>query len=128
VRGVTLKNDSDKVIGCEVVTPEQNILVVCENGYGKRSKVEDFRQTNRGGVGVRSIVTSARNGLVVAALSVTDADSVLLMSAVGQAVRIPMREVRVMSRSTQGVRLVSLKEEKDVVVGAQKIEAVAEEA
>jgi len=126
VRGVTLKNDSDKVVGCEVVTPEHSILVVCENGYGKRSKVEDFRQTNRGGVGVRSIVTSARNGLVVAALSVVDADGVLLMSAAGQAVRIRMKEVRVMSRSTQGVRLVTLKEDKDVVVGAQKIEAVAD--
>jgi len=126
VRGVSLKNETDKVIGCEVVTPDQTILIVCENGYGKRSPVEDFRQTNRGGVGVRSILTSERNGLVVAALSVTDADGVLLMSSGGQAVRIPMRDVRVMSRSTQGVRLVALKEEDDVVVGAQKIEAVAE--
>ncbi len=127
VRGVTLKNQDDKVVGCEVVTPDETILVVCENGYGKRSKVEDFRQTNRGGVGVRSIITSTRNGLVVAALSVTNSDGVLLMSAAGQAVRIPMRDVRVMSRSTQGVRLVSLKEKDDIVVGAQKIETVAEE-
>jgi DNA gyrase subunit A len=126
VRGVTLKNDQDKVVSCEVVTPEENILVVCENGFGKRSKVDDFRQTNRGGVGVRSIITSERNGMVVGALSVTDSDSVLLMSAVGQAVRIPMSDVRVMGRSTQGVRLVNLKEEDDLVVGAQKIEAVAE--
>ncbi len=128
VRGVTLKNENDKVVGCEVVTPDQTILVVCENGYGKRSKVEDFRQTNRGGVGVRSIITSERNGMVVAALNVTDTDSVLLMSAGGQAVRIPMRDVRVMGRSTQGVRLVNVKEEDDLVVGAQKIEAVADES
>ncbi len=128
VRGVTLKGESDKVVSCEVVTPEDTILVVCENGFGKRSKVEDFRQTNRGGVGVRSIITSERNGLVVAALSVTDADGVLLMSAAGQAVRIPMRDVRVMGRSTQGVKLVNLKEEDDLVVGAQKIEAAAEES
>jgi DNA gyrase subunit A len=127
VRGVTLKNDTDRVISCEVVTPEESILVVCENGYGKRSKVDDFRQTNRGGVGVRSIIVSERNGSVVAALSVTDSDGVLLMSAEGQAVRIPMKDVRVMGRSTQGVRLVNLKEEKDLVVGAQKIEAVAGE-
>lgn len=127
VRGVSLKNDTDRVISCEVVTPEESILVVCENGYGKRSKVDDFRQTNRGGVGVRSIIVSERNGSVVAALSVTDSDGVLLMSAEGQAVRIPMRDVRVMGRSTQGVRLVNLKEEKDLVVGAQKIEAVAGE-
>ncbi len=127
VRGVSLKNEEDKVVGCEVVTPEETILVVCENGYGKRSKVDDFRQTNRGGVGVRSIITSERNGSVVAALSVTDLDGVLLMSAEGQAVRIPMREVRVMGRSTQGVRLVNLKEADDLVVGAQKIEAGADE-
>jgi DNA gyrase subunit A len=128
VRGVTLKNEEDKVVGCEVVTPEETILVVCENGFGKRSKVDEFRQTNRGGVGVRSIITSERNGMVVAALSVTDADGVLLMSKEGQAVRIPMREVRVMGRSTQGVKLVNLKEEDDLVVGAQKIESVVEEA
>lgn len=127
VRGVTLKNENDKVVGCEVVTPDQTILVVCENGYGKRSNVEDFRQTNRGGVGVKSIITSERNGMVIAALSVTDTDSVLLMSAAGQAVRIPMSDVRVMGRSTQGVRLVNVKEEGDIIVGAQKIEAVAEE-
>ncbi|HSX11170.1 MAG TPA: DNA topoisomerase (ATP-hydrolyzing) subunit A [Chlamydiales bacterium] len=126
VRGVTLKNDTDVVVGVEVVTPEESILVVCENGFGKRSRVDDFRQTNRGGVGVRSIITSERNGLVVGALSVTDSDGVLLMSAEGQAVRIPMRDVRVMGRSTQGVKLVNLKEENDLVVGAQKIEAVAE--
>ncbi|MBF8262626.1 MAG: gyra3 [Parachlamydiales bacterium] len=128
VRGVTLKNEKDKVVGCEVVHPEDSILVVCENGYGKRSKVDDFRQTNRGGVGVRSIITSERNGMVVAALCVKNEDSVLLMSTSGQAVRIPMRDVRVMGRSTQGVRLVNIKDEdEDVVVGAQKIEAVVEE-
>jgi DNA gyrase subunit A len=127
VRGVTLKNEKDIVVGCEVVTPEDTILVVCENGYGKRSKVDDFRQTNRGGVGVRSIITSERNGLVVSALSVTDADSVLLMSSGGQAVRIPMTDVRVMGRSTQGVRLVNLKGNDDLVIGAQKIQAMVTE-
>lgn len=127
VRGVYLKNEKDRVVSCEVVTPDNSILVICENGYGKRSKVEDFRQTNRGGVGVRSIITSERNGLVVAALNVADDDSVLLMSQTGQAVRIPMRDVRVMGRSTQGVRLVNLKEKDDLVIGAQKIEAVAED-
>ena len=126
VRGVMLKNEKDIVVGCEAVRPEETILVVCENGFGKRSKVDDFRQTNRGGVGVRSIITSERNGMVVAAISVKNEDSVLLMSSSGQAVRIPMSDVRVMGRSTQGVRLVNIKEE-DVVVGAQKIEAVVEE-
>lgn len=127
VRGIFLKEPEDRVIGCEVVTPDQTILVVCEQGYGKRSLVEDFRQTQRGGSGVRSIITSDRNGMVVAALSVSDQDSVLLMSAAGQTVRIPMNDVRVMGRSTQGVRLVNVKEEGDLVVAAQKIEKEAEE-
>ncbi len=128
VRAITLRNEKeDKVVGCEVVSPEETILIVCENGYGKRSKVDEFRQTNRGVMGVRSIIASERNGLVVAALSVEDSDSVLLMSGEGQAVRIPMREVRVLGRATQGVRLVNLKEDKDLVVGVQKIGAIAEE-
>jgi DNA gyrase subunit A len=126
VRGVMLKNEKDKVVGCEAVRPDETILVVCENGFGKRSKVDDFRQTNRGGIGVRSIITSERNGMVVAAISVKNEDSVLIMSSSGQAVRIPMTDVRVMGRSTQGVRLVNIRDE-DNVVGAQKIEAVVEE-
>lgn len=121
VRGATLKGADDKVISCEVVTDEMSLLIVCGNGFGKRSKVADFRQTRRGGVGVRSIITSERNGQVVGAISVTDNDSVVLMSRAGQTVRIPMKDVRVMGRSTQGVRLVHLKE-KDELVGIQKIE------
>ncbi len=124
VRGVTLKNATDVVIACEVVTPEQSVLVVCENGFGKRSKVEDFRQTNRGGVGVRSIITSQRNGLVVGAISVTDSDSVVLMSNLGQTLRMSMKDLRVMGRSTQGVRMVNLPAE-DKVVAIQKIEDIS---
>jgi DNA gyrase subunit A len=120
VRGVTLKNDTDYVVSCEIVTPDQNVLVVCDNGYGKRSLVDDFRQTNRGGVGVRSIITSQRNGLVVGAVSVTDNDGVVLMSQQGQTIRMSMKDVRVMGRSTQGVRLVNLQD--DTVVALQKIE------
>lgn len=123
VKGATLRNQNDGVVSCEVVTPDQNLLVVCENGYGKRSLVEDFRQTNRGGVGVRSIITSERNGSVVGAISVTDRDSVVLMSNGGQTVRINMKDVRVMGRSTQGVRLVNL-HEKDLIVGMQRIGAL----
>ena len=100
------------------------MLIVCENGYGKRSKVEDFRQTNRGGVGVRSIITSQRNGLVVGAISVTDKESVVVMSNLGQTLRMSMKDVRVMGRSTQGVRLVNLPKE-DKVVAVQKIEDIS---
>lgn len=125
VRGVTLKNNNDYVVSCEIVSPEQNVLIVCDNGYGKRSLVDDFRQTNRGGVGVRSIITSQRNGLVVGAISVTDNDGVVLMSAHGQTIRMSMKDVRVMGRSTQGVRLVNLQD--DTVVAVQKIENMKSE-
>lgn len=83
---------------------------MCDNGFGKRSLVCDFRETNRGSVGVRSIVINQRNGDVLGAISVTDCDSILLMSAQGQAIRINMQDVRVMGRATQGVRLVNLRE------------------
>ena len=126
VKGVTLRNEKDAVISCEVVKPTDNILIVCENGYGKRSQVEDFRQTNRGSIGVRSIITSERNGLVIGVVAVTDEDSVMLMSTGGQTLRISMKDVRVMGRSTQGVRLVNLKDD-DLVVGVQKVETVVEE-
>ncbi len=84
VRGASLRDEKDAVVSCEVVSGDESLLVVCENGFGKRSLVEDFRKTNRGGVGVRSIITSERNGLVVGAISVTDKDSVVMMSNTGQ--------------------------------------------
>ncbi|HAZ15955.1 MAG TPA: DNA gyrase subunit A [Parachlamydiales bacterium] len=126
VRGAALKDEKDAVVSCEVVREEGNVLVVCEKGYGKRSKVNAFRQTNRGSRGVRSILTSARNGLVIGAVSVTDQDGVLLMSQAGQTLRIPMKDVRVMGRSTQGVRLANLKDG-DHLVAVQKLEAIEEE-
>ncbi len=121
VKGVSLKSENDYVVGCEVVTGSETILVVCENGFGKRSQVDDFRQTNRGGVGVRSIVTSERNGNVVGALSVKDDDGVVMMASTGQTVRINLRESRVMGRNTQGVKLVNLTDD-GVLVAVQKVE------
>ena len=125
VRGASLKKGvNDCVVSCEVVKGEnESLLIVCERGYGKRSKVGDFRQTKRGGVGVRSIITSARNGMVVGAISVIDLDSVLMMSKGGQTIRTSMKDVRVMGRSTQGVRLVQLKAD-DILVGIQKLEHI----
>ncbi|MCF7806682.1 MAG: DNA topoisomerase (ATP-hydrolyzing) subunit A [Simkaniaceae bacterium] len=123
VRGIKLKGEEDCVVSCEVVTEEQTILVVSENGYGKRTKAKDFRQTNRGGVGVRSIITSARNGFVVGAIAIGDTDSVLMMSSSGQTIRTSMKDIRVMGRSTQGVRLVHLSKS-DSVVAVQKIENI----
>jgi DNA gyrase subunit A len=126
VKGVTLKNENDKVVGCEVVSGDESILVVCENGFGKRSPVADFRQTKRGGVGVKSIITSERNGLVVGALSVTDHDGIVMMSAGGQTVRISMKDLRVMGRNTQGVKLVNRWND-DVLVAIQRVDGGDEE-
>ena len=127
VRGVSLKGKTDAVISCEIVTGNETLLIVCENGFGKRSNVDQFRKTKRGGVGVRSIITSRRNGNVVGAISVGDRDSVLVMSNSGQTIRMRMKDVRVMGRSTQGVCLVNLKGKEDSIVGLQKLEDVEKE-
>ena len=123
VRGVRLKDPEDRVVSCESVHESETILVVCEKGYGKRSIVDSFRQTNRGGVGVRSIITSKRNGDVVEAMVVSDEDGVIIMSTMGQTIRMSMQDIRVMGRSTQGVRLVNL-QAGDLVGSVQKIEAI----
>ncbi|MFI0434692.1 MAG: DNA topoisomerase (ATP-hydrolyzing) subunit A [Parachlamydiaceae bacterium] len=121
VKGATLREDKDYIVGCEVVNGDESVLIVCENGFGKRSHVEDFRQTKRGGVGVRSIITSDRNGNVVGALCVTDDQGMIMISSTGQTVRISMRGLRVMGRNTQGVKLANLREG-DYLVAIQKIE------
>ncbi len=125
VKGINLKSKEDAVIACEVVNGDEQILVVCDKGFGKRSNVEDFRKTNRGGVGVRSIITSERNGLVLGALSIQNEESVLMMSKQGQTIRFGMDDLRVMGRATQGVKLANLREG-DTISAIQKI--AAEEA
>lgn len=127
VKGVTLRDTDDRVVGCEVIANEEvTILVVCEKGFGKRSYVGDFRQTNRGGKGVRSIITSERNGNVVGAVSVSDEDGLLMMTSQGQTVRISMQDLRVMGRATQGVKLVNLKQG-DSLIAIEKLEGVEKE-
>lgn len=123
VKGAKLRGDNDSIVGLEVVNGDESVLIVCENGYGKRSSVEDFRQTNRGGSGVRSIIVSERNGKVIGACTVVDSDGIVMMSSQGQTIRISMRDVRVMGRNTQGVRLANLKDGNHLVV-IQKIENV----
>lgn len=121
VKGATLKGEGDAIVGMEVVNGDESVIIVCENGFGKRSNVEDFRQTNRGGSGVRSIITSERNGKVIGALCVTDGDGIVMMSSQGQTIRISMRDVRIMGRNTQGVSLANIKNGDRLVV-IQKLE------
>lgn len=122
VRGIRLRDDQDSVVACEVVQDTDTIVVVCENGFGKRTAVADFRETKRGSMGVRSIITSERNGGVVGALKSQDNEGLLMMSQLGQAVRIPINQMRIMGRSTQGVKLANLKDS-DRVVAIQTVPA-----
>lgn len=121
VRGIILRDADQYVVASEVVRGDEEILVVCENGYGKRSSVDDFRKTNRGGVGVRSIITNERNGNVVGALASKDGYGVIMMSKLGQTIRFSLDDLRVMGRATQGVRLALLKEG-DTVSCIQSVE------
>ncbi|PHR94624.1 MAG: DNA gyrase subunit A [Leeuwenhoekiella sp.] len=110
VRGITLVDDNDEVIGMVAVNdPESNVLVVSENGYGKRSLVEDYRVTNRGGKGVKTISITEKTGSLVSINNVTDEDDLMIINKSGIAIRMEVSELRVMGRATQGVRLINLK-------------------
>lgn len=110
VRGITLANDKDEVVGMVAVNDfESNILVVSENGYGKRSSLEDYRITNRGGKGVKTISVTEKTGNLVAIKNVTDTDDLMIINKSGIAIRMAVEDLRVMGRATQGVRLINLK-------------------
>ena len=108
VRGIRLGKKNDAVVGMEIVHPHASLLVVSERGYGKRTSFEDYRVQSRGGKGVITLRTTARNGVVVAALSVRDNDDLMIMTAGGQAIRSPVKDIRVIGRATQGVRLMRI--------------------
>jgi DNA gyrase subunit A len=120
VRGVTLR-EGDEVVGMSLGRPSSTLLSVCENGYGKRSALEDYRLTKRGGIGVINIKTSERNGNVIAILDVIDRDDIMMMTQSGMAVRASLQDIRVIGRATQGVRLINLKEG-DLLTTAVRIE------
>ncbi len=119
VTGITLRK-KDEVVGVEVVKPGTTILAVTENGYGKRTPIEEYPLQKRGGKGVINIIPSVRNGLVVGVLSVADDDEVVLTSARGVVIRLKAKDISVMGRNTQGVRLMKL-EEGDRVVALAKV-------
>ena len=110
VRGITLADTKDEVIGMIAVNDmEANILVVSENGYGKRSSLEDYRITNRGGKGVKTISITDKTGKLVSVKTVTDTDDLMIINKSGIAIRMEVASLRVMGRATQGVRLINLK-------------------
>ena len=110
VRGITLADEKDEVVGMIAVNDmEANILVVSENGYGKRSSLEDYRITNRGGKGVKTISITDKTGKLVSVKTVTDTDDLMIINKSGIAIRMEVASLRVMGRATQGVRLINLK-------------------
>ncbi|MDF4204607.1 DNA gyrase subunit A [Maribacter sp. SA7] len=110
VRGITLANDEDEVIGMvSVHNFEDEILVVSEKGYGKRSSIDDYRVTNRGGKGVKTISVTDKTGGLVAIKNVTDSDDLMIINKSGIAIRMSVEDLRVMGRATQGVRLINIK-------------------
>ena len=121
VRGITLADDNDEVVGMiSVDDMESNILVVSENGYGKRSSLEDYRITNRGGKGVKTISITEKTGNLVAIKNVTDDDDLMIINKSGIAIRLEVSDLRVMGRATQGVRLINLKG-KDSIAAVAKV-------
>ncbi|MDT8401678.1 MAG: DNA gyrase subunit A [Bacteroidales bacterium] len=113
VRGITLGSESDTVVGMVVLEPDnkdQHVLVVSEKGYGKRSQIEDYRLTNRGGKGVKTINITGKTGYLVALKVVTDKNDLMIITQSGTVIRIPVESLRVMGRATQGVRIINLRE------------------
>jgi DNA gyrase subunit A len=121
VRGITLANESDEVIGMVSVNDmDANILVVSENGYGKRSSLEDYRVTNRGGKGVKTISITEKTGRLVSIKTVSDLDDLMIINKSGIAIRMEVAALRVMGRATQGVRLINLKGD-DTIAAVAKV-------
>ena len=120
VKGITLANDKDFVVGMiSVDSPEYDILVVSENGYGKRSSIDEYRITNRGGKGVRTINITEKTGGLIAIKNVTDNDDLMIINKSGIAIRMHVDALRVMGRATQGVRLINLKDEDSIAAVTQ---------
>ena len=120
VRGIRLKSDLDEVIGMVSANDmDANILVVSENGYGKRSSLDNYRITNRGGKGVKTISITEKTGQLVSIKSVSDMDDLMIINKSGIAIRIEVANLRVMGRATQGVKLINLKESDQIAAVAK---------
>lgn len=127
VRGITLGSESDEVIGMiSVDDPETTVLVVSEKGYGKRTDIEDYRVTNRGGKGVKTISVTEKTGNLVAVKGVNDTEDLMIINKSGIVIRISVEELRVMGRATQGVRLINLKGD-DEIASITKVDREEEE-
>ncbi|EFU29615.1 DNA gyrase subunit A [Segatella buccae] len=123
VRGMRLDEGDDAVVGMIVVNDSEteNVMVVSENGYGKRSQVEDYRITNRGGKGVKTLAVTEKTGRLVAIKNVTDDNDLMIINKSGVVIRLAVADCRVMGRATQGVRLINLAKKNDVIASVCKV-------
>ncbi len=120
VKGITLGGPGDEVVGIVTAKPgEQDILVISQNGFGKRSALEDYRFTNRGGKGVKTIHLTGKTGDLIAIKAVTDEDDLMIITQNGIAIRLAVKGVRLMGRNTQGVRLINLREGDRIAAATQ---------
>ena len=127
VRGIRLNNDTDEVIGMITINEsESDVLVVSENGYGKRSSLDDYRITNRGGKGVKTISITEKTGNLVAIKNVTDSDDLMIINKSGIAILLEIDHLRVMGRATQGVRLIKVRDG-DAIAAVAKVMSDDEE-
>ncbi|MFA6900083.1 MAG: DNA gyrase subunit A [Desulfurivibrionaceae bacterium] len=126
VKGINLA-EGDEVVSVDVVHEGSSVVVVTENGYGKRSEVDEYRLIKRGGKGVFAIKASDRNGLVVGAMQVTDEDELMMITNGGKIIRISMRDLRVIGRNTQGVRLFKLDEGEKVMAVDRMAEIISDD-
>lgn len=130
VRGITLDEDgSDEVVGmaCIKDLKAESIMVVSEQGYGKRSDIEDYRKTNRGGKGVKTLNITDKTGKLIAIKSVTDANDLMIINKSGITIRLKVADVRIMGRATQGVRLINLEKRNDQIGSVCKVMSDPEE-
>jgi DNA gyrase subunit A len=124
VIGITLANENDKVVGMVCIGREDaQLLVVSEKGFGKRSSVEDYRRTNRGGKGVKTLNITEKTGYLVAVKEVKDSDELMIINKSGITIRLAVADLRVMGRATQGVKLIRLNEN-DEISSVAKIERI----
>jgi DNA gyrase subunit A len=120
VRGISLKDADDEVIGMVTVNDlDSDILVVSEHGYGKRSNLDDYRITNRGGKGVKTLSLTEKTGNLVAIKNVTEGDDLMIINRSGIAIRLGVDTLRVMGRATQGVRLINIKDDDSIAAVAK---------
>nr|WP_321378262.1 DNA gyrase subunit A [uncultured Bacteroides sp.] len=123
VRGMTLDTDNDEVIGmiCIKDKETESVMVVSEQGYGKRSDIDDYRITNRGGKGVKTLNITEKTGKLVAIKSVTDENDLMIINKSGITIRLKVADVRIMGRATQGVRLINLEKRNDEIGSVCKV-------